>query len=233
MKIPNNRGRQASNEEAGLAISKTIGDIFTQNIKVLVLDEVTPNKVYHLAMQLSDIMKILLYEQGSTPATVLTFSLAGGTDHFGNFLVQLKQVSFEVSKNENLSYHLVNGLQILWTLSGKFLESLVMGKYLNSNYGQLVVKALGYDNAKDVVKKMQMIVLECLKQVNFLECGIISTSFAKSVLDILKSLSNLTKEVASIDSKSIKAVVDMGFSTQVARQALIATSSASVEMAME
>ena len=233
MKIPNSRGRQASNEEAGIAISKVMGEIFTQNIMVLNLDDVSYLKAYHLAMQLSDIMKILLYEQGSTPATVLTFSLAGGTEHFSNFLVQLKKVSFEVSKGKEFSYHLVNGLQILWNLSGKFLENLVMGKYLNSNYGQLVIKALGYESSKEVVKKMQLIVLDCLKQVNFLECGLISTSFAKSVLEILKSLSNLTKDTAVVDAKSIKAVVDMGFSAQVARQALAATGTASVEMAMD
>lgn len=233
MKIPSSRGRQASNEEAGLAISRVMGEIFTQNIKVLTLDEISFEKAYHLAMQLSDIMKILLYEQGSTPATVLTFSLAGGTEHFSNFLVQLKKVSFEVSKMEKMPYHLVNGLQILWNLSGKFLESLVMGKYLSSNYGQFVIKALGYENSKEVVKKMQLIVLDCLKKVNFLECGLISTSFGKSVLEILKSLSNLTKETGNIDSKAIKAVVDMGFSTHVARQALAATGTASVEMAMD
>ena len=179
-------------------------------------------------------MKILLYEQGSTPATVLTFSLAGGTEYFSNFLLKLKTVSLLVKNSPELNYHLVNGLQILWTLSGKFLENLVMGKYTYSSYGQLVIKALGFENSKDVMRKMQLIVLDCLKNVNYLECGALSTPFAKSVLEILKYACNLSvKDTGNIDSKAIKAVVDMGFSTQVARQALAAIGSGSVELAMD
>ena len=113
MKIPNSRGRHSSNEEAGLAISRAIGGIFTQSMKSLTFDDISYNRAYYLVMQLSDIMKILLYEQGSTPAIVLTFSLAGGTEFFSNFLLSLKNVSLMVKSSQELDYHLVNGLQIL------------------------------------------------------------------------------------------------------------------------
>ena len=233
MKIPNSRGRLSSSEEAGLAVSRTVGDIFAQTLKELNFDELNYNRAYHLALQLSDIMKILLYDQGSTAATFLSFSLAGGTDAFSNFLLQLKSVSLQVSRSSEMSFHLVNGLQILWSLSGKFLESLVLGKYTYSSYGQLVIKALGFDSSKEVIRKMKTIALDCLKKVNYLECGQFSTTFARSVLDVLKAASNFSKEQAPIDSKAIKSVVDMGFPPQIARRALEATGSTSVELAME
>ena len=109
-----------------------------------------------------------------------------------------------------------------------------MGKYTYSSYGQLVIKALGFESSKDVMRKMQLIVLDCLKTVNYLECGALSISFAKSVLEILKYACNLSsKDNGNIDAKAIKAVVDMGFSAQVARQALTAIGTASVELAMD
>lgn len=232
MKVPN-RTRQPSQEEAVLSICKTLGQIFTENLKVLNLENLNEQKVYHLCLQLSDIMKVLLYEQGSSPAIVLTFHIQGGTEIFTNFLIELKRISFELNANKQFSYHLANGLQILWHLSGKFLENLANGKYLTANYGQMVVKSMGFESSKEVMKKMQLVVLEILEKVNFLECGKISNYFTKSVIEILKVLCNFTKEKSPVDQKSVKALADMGFPAGVARQALLAIGSNSIEMAME
>ena len=232
MKIPN-RSRQVAQEEAMISVCNTLGSVFTDSMKVLSLAQMTEQRVYYLCLQLSDIMKVLLHEQGSSPAIVLTFHNQGGTDIFTKFLIELKEKSFELAKCEKLSQHLVNGLQILWHLSGKFLESLVNGKYLNTNYGQQVIKFLGIENSKEVMKKMQIAVLEILEKINFLECGKVSNYFAKSVIEIFKVLSNLTKEKPLIDPKSVKALTDMGFSAGVSRQALISIGSNSIELAME
>lgn len=233
MRIPNHRGRLSINEEAGMAISKAVGNILTQNVRALVFEACSYENTYTLAMQLSDIMNILLYEQGTTPALVLQFVLQGGTEAFADFLLQLKKHSYQVCNSMNLSYHIVNSLQILWTLSGKFLESLVLGKYINSNFGLSVVRNLGYNNTKEVLVKIQLIVLECLKKINYLESGGLSTNFAKSVLEVLKYVCNLAKDTAAVDPKTVKLLVDMGFNAQVARVALTETRSTDVEMAME
>ena len=232
MRIPN-RSRQAAQEEAMIAVCNTLGSVFTESMKVLHLAHLTEQRVYHLCLHLSDIMKVLLYEQGSSSAIVLTFHNQGGTEIFTRFLVELKEKSFELAQSDQLSQHLVNGLQILWHLSGKFLENLVNGKYLNTNYGQQVIKSLGIESSKEVMKKMQVTVLEILEKVNFLECGKVSNYFAKSVIEIFKVLSNMTKEKPVIDPKSVKALTDMGFSQSVSRQALLAIGSNSIELAME
>ncbi|OMJ79080.1 hypothetical protein SteCoe_20987 [Stentor coeruleus] len=237
MRIPS-RTRQIAQEEAALAISKSLGMIFTKLIEESF--ELITNKTfltyptaYHLALQISNIMRILLHEQSTTSVMILSFYQSGGVEIFSKFLIELKNTSFQVFDQGNFSYHLVNALQILWNLSGRFLVSLAAGKYSGSNYGQQVIKVLGFENAEKVMKKMQEVVLEVLEKVSFLECGILSTHFAKSVIEILKLVSNLTKDTPIVDAKGVKALVDMGFSPQVAKRALIATGTTSIEIAME
>lgn len=231
MRIPNSRGRNSSNEEAGIAVSKALGRILADNVKALKFDPFEYENIYSVAMKLSDIINVLLYEQGTTLALVLQFVLEGGAEAFSDFLSQLMHISFEVASLVKFSYHLANSLQILWTLSGKFLETLVLGKYINPNFGLSVVRTLGFNNTKDALKKIQMIVLDCLKKINYLECGVLSTNFAKSVLEIIKFVCNLNKDI--LDPKKVKTLMDMGFNAQTARLALTETRSASVEVAME
>lgn len=237
MRIPS-RTRQAAQEEAALAISKALGIIFTQLTEesLDLITQKTPltySTAYHLSLQISNIMRILLHEQSTTSVAILSFYQSGGVEAFSKFLIELKNMSFQVFEQGNYSYHLVNALQILWNLAGRFLESLAAGKYSGSNYGQQVIKALGVENAEKVMKKMQEVVLEVLEKVNFMECGVLSTHFAKSVIEILKLVSNLTKDTPTVDAKGVKALVDMGFSPQVAKRALIATGTTSIEIAME
>ncbi|OMJ87502.1 hypothetical protein SteCoe_10754 [Stentor coeruleus] len=237
MRIPS-RTRQAAQEEAALFITKTLGIIFTQLTEES-LNLITENTLltyqtaYHLALKISNIMRILLHEQSATSVTILSFYQSGGIETFSKFLIELKKISFQIFEQGNYNYHLVNALQILWNLVGRFLESLAAGKYSGSNYGQQVIKVLGAESAVKVMKKMQEVVLEVLEKVNFMECGVLSVHFAKSVIEILKLVSNLTKDIPTVDSKGVKALVDMGFSPQVAKRALIATGTTSIEIAME
>lgn len=107
------KGRVSIHEEAGLKISKTMGDVLADLIKLLNLDEPSQAKAYYFCLQLSDILKILLHDQGSSPSTILSFSQAGGTDHLIKFLIQLKDVSLSLYNQTDLPYDLVNSIQIL------------------------------------------------------------------------------------------------------------------------
>ena len=78
---------------------------------------------------------------------------------------------------------------------------------------------------------MQQIALDCISGLNYLECGIYSTAFAKSALEILKTFSDLGK--SNLDPMLLKTVVDMGFSEQSVVQAARATYSSDLEKLME
>ena len=107
------RGRQAISEDAGIKMSKTMGNILAYLIKLINSTSPDQSKAYYYCLQLSDILKILLQDQGSNPATILTFSQAGGTDHIFEFLVQLRDISRTLCGPEEKPYDLVNSLQIL------------------------------------------------------------------------------------------------------------------------
>ena len=66
------RGRQAISEEAN-KMSKNMGNILTYLIKIISIEVPEQSKAYYFCLQLSDILKILLQDQVSNPATILTF----------------------------------------------------------------------------------------------------------------------------------------------------------------
>ncbi|CAG9335559.1 unnamed protein product [Blepharisma stoltei] len=232
-RIPSTRGRQSVSEEVGVKISRVMGDILADLTSLLNLNNTDQAQAYYFCLQFSDILKILLHEQGSSPSTLWAFSQAGGLENIFKFVYQLKEISFKLYREEKLPYDLVNSLQILWNLSGKALEGLVSGKYAGSG-GSAVLKALNIDGPKEVVKKMQNSVFTCIKNLNFLECGIVSNAFAKSVLEVLKQLSDMSKEQApQVDNSTTTQLVEMGFPENVARQALLHTGASSIELAME
>jgi HECT-domain (ubiquitin-transferase)/Domain of Unknown Function (DUF913)/Ubiquitin binding region len=225
------RGRQAISEDSGIKISNTMGNILAKLIKIINLDKPNQSRAYYFCLQLSDILKILLQDQGSNPATILTFSIAGGTDHIYNFLVQLRKISKSLFNADEKPYDLVNSLQILWNLCGKSLESLAMGKFGSNSAANAVLRGLGYESPKEVNKKMQLIALDCITKLNYLECGIYSTAFAKSALEILKNFSDIGK--SNVDPGLIKSVVDMGFSEQEVTHAIKYTGSSDIEKVMD
>ena len=225
------RGRQAISEEAGIKMSKNMGNILTYLIKIISIEVPEQSKAYYFCLQLSDILKILLQDQVSNPATILTFYQSGGTDHIYSFLVQLRHISQNLLNSEEKPYDLVNSLQILWNLCGKFLECLATGKFGSTSTGNAVLRGLGYDTPKEVNRKMQIVALDCISRLNYLECGIYSTAFARSALEILKSFSDIEKP--NLDARLIKTMQDMGFSESALLQAARITNSSDSEKIME
>ena len=224
------RGRQGLKEEEGVKVSRTMGEVLTELIKVVKLENFDQAKAYHFCLQLSDILKILLHEQGCSLATIYCFSQAGGLQHLLEFITQLKDLSFEYCSRKDLPYDFVNSLQILWSLAGKCLEGLASGKYASGAASSLreVLRRLGAPSSKEIVKGIQNQVLELISQINYLECGIVSTTFAKSVMEVLKQLA--VKE--QVDPSSLQQVMEMGFPEHVARHAILNVGP-SVEMATE
>lgn len=225
------RGRLAITEDSGIKISKTMGGILAYLIKLINLDNPDQYKAYYYCLQLSDILKILLQDQNSNPATLYTFYLEGGTEHVYKFLLQLREISKSLINDEEKSYDLVNSMQILWNLCGRFLESLSMGRFSTTSAGVQVLRALGCESSKEINKKMQTLALEYLTGLNFLECGVYSTAFARSALEILKTFSDVGK--ASLDSDLIKNLTNMGFSEQSIIQASRATGSCEIDKIMD
>lgn len=209
-RMTSSRGRHPFLDKGGVKMSNTMGGILASLIKLINLDSQDQGKAYYFCLQLSDILKILLQDQHPNPTTIITFHHAGGSEHVYKFLLQLREVSSVLNDDKEKSYDLVNSLQILWNLCGKFLEVLAMGKYSMNSFVNGILKALGYESPKHVNKVMQDVAHEYLKGLNYLECGIYSTAFAKSTLDILKVFSNLDK--VEPDSDVIQSIVEMGFS---------------------
>lgn len=231
MRMTNPRGRHSIAEKSGVSMSHTMGNILAQLIKLIDLNEADQAKAYYFCLQLSDILKILLQDQHPNPSTIITFYKAGGSNHVFKFLKQLRRISEELSDDREKSYDLVNSLQILWNLCGKFLEVLAMGKYSSSTSSSAVLKELGYESPRQVNKIMQDLAHDYLQGLGNLECGIYSTAFAKSALDILKSFSDLDK--VELDPEVIQTVVMMGFSEQSVINAIKCSNTLDIAKIME
>lgn len=106
-----------------------------------------------------------------------------------------------------------------------------MGKFGATSTGTAVLRGLGCESPKDVNRKMQFIALNCITRLNYLECGVYSTAFAKSALEILKNFSDIGKN--NIDPVLIKTVMDMGFTESLVIQAIKAINSENVEKIMD
>jgi hypothetical protein len=225
--------RQPSNEDNILALSKAISRALASLASELNLPEPKTDRAYYLSLLLADIVKILLHEQSSC-LYVYAFVEGGGTDHFGSFLQQLMAVSQELSQRQPpLSFNLVNAVQILWSLSGKMLECLASCKYTVTPNSNACFRVYGADDHKDAVRKIKTLVLNIVSSLNFAECGRLSNVFMKSVLDVLLGMAELAKGPATVDTGTVKALTDMGFSSAQAQFAIMQVGASSVEMAMD
>ena len=59
----------------------------------LVLDSEEASQVFHLCLKLSDLLKILLHEQGAYLPVVYCFVEGGGVDNIASLISSLKGVS--------------------------------------------------------------------------------------------------------------------------------------------
>mmetsp|Transcript_8385 Transcript_8385/g.16642 ORF Transcript_8385/g.16642 Transcript_8385/m.16642 type:complete len:2837 (+) Transcript_8385:32-8542(+) len=225
--------RQAPSEDNIMALSKSISSSLAALASELTLPEPRTDRAYYLSLLLADIVKILLHEQSSC-LYVYAFVSAGGTQHFANFLQQLMAVSHELSqRTPPLSFNLVNAIQILWSLSGKMLECMAACKYTVTPNSNSCFRAYGASDHKDAVRKIKSFVLTTVENLNFFECGRLSSVFMKSVLDVLLGMAELVKEPTGVDSSAVRALTDMGFSQSQAQFAIMQVGASSVEMAME
>ena len=81
-----------------------------------------------------------------------------------------------------------------------------MGKFGNSNTGGSLLKLLGVGSAKEVTRQLQILAVSHIKRLNFLECGLFSPQFGKSVLEAIKQLGDLNKDT-SLDQNAVSKVV--------------------------
>jgi hypothetical protein len=229
IRMTNPRGKFMKNERSGVMISNTMGCILAQLIKLIDLQMPDQGQAYYFCLQLSDILKILLQDQHPNLSTIITFHSAGGSEHVRKFLMQLRRISADLSDEKEKSYDLVNSLQILWNLCGKFLEVLAMGKTSTPN--PAVLKDLGFVDTREVHRVMQEFAYELLKELNFLHCGVFSTAFAKSALDILKAFSDIDK--VEVDKEVVRTVAGMGFPEAKVETAIKVTNSVDISKILD
>ena len=66
-----------------------------------------------------------------------------------------------------------------------------------------------------------MLVLTSASKLNFLEIGQVSTSFTKSIIELLKTLSEQKKPSTDVDKAAVLYLKEMGFPEPAARRALL------------
>ena len=233
IKIPNRSGRQESSLDYYVIMGKTIGQILIDPIKSINFSVFSHSTGYYYSLLLSDLIKIMYNEQIPSPLFLLGFIQEEGISHFTALLSDLQAYSKSLNSSFPQDFHLVNSVQIIWSLCGRLLENFISEKFNNYNLGSIILKPFGFSTSKEVGKKMKEIVAHCLNTVGYLDPGVYSTNFAKSVLAILKYLTSCNKEVTVVDPQCLNMLVSMGFSRQVAKQALVAVRRNSVETATE
>ena len=234
VKVPSNRVKPESIIEYCLNIGRAMGQILVGSFKSIVFDlNLNDKDFYFSCLLVSDIVKLIYSEQFQSTLCLLGFVTEDGQTVLASFINNLQEYSQHMKTITNLPFHLVNSLQILWSLTGKLLENFISEKYSNHNLAYHILKAFGYNSNKDFAKKMKELVVCSLKVVHYLDSGQFSLPFAKSVLAILRVLTSRPKEVSTVDPSCLSMLTSMGFSASVARQALIAVRRNSVETATE
>lgn len=147
-------------------------------------------------------------------------------------VISLKDFSQLQFCNSELPFDQAHYLQILWSLCGKFYEGVVAGKYGENLAGLLILKEMGIENGKEVAKRIRATVLEHMASVNFLDCLALSSSFAGSMLELLKQLATL-KEQTFVDPHIVATIVEMGFPQHAVRQAILKVAAPDVEVITE
>lgn len=233
VKVPNNRGKQELTLEYCLSIGKIMGQILIDSLKSMNFSSFTHTTGYYYSLLLSDFIKIMYNEQNPSSLFLLGFILEDGISSLITLLTDLQSYSQSLSPSFPHDFHLINSVQILWSLCGRLLENFISEKFSNFNLGSNILKLFGYSSSKDVVRKMKEIVVQCLNAVGYMDPGVFSCGFAKSVLAILKYLTSCNKDISVVDPQCLNMLVNMGFNRQVARQALISVRRNSVETATE
>ena len=219
IKLPSAKSGQNLSDEECTKVSNTVGKILNDMLQVMDLQNIDQGRAYHLCLHFSEILKMLMY---SFPPTILAFSNQGGLESIKNFLMALKELSFQLHKEQELPYDLVNCLQILWKLGGECLKNLGNGQYALSNYPVTTrtLKHMGVENSKEVVRIVQTQVVSTIEQLGYLECGLVSTIFIKSVLEIFKNLDY--KKDSNVDSQNLQRLIEeVGLDEHSARNALV------------
>ena len=234
VKVPSNRVKPESIIEYCLNIGRAMGQILAGSFKSIVFDaNLTDKDFYFYCLLVSDVVKLIYSEQFQSTLCLLGFVIEDGQNVLAGFISNLQEHSKHVKAMPSCPFHLVNSMQILWSLSGKLLENFISEKYSNHNLAYHILKAFGYHSNKDFAKKMKELVVSSLKEVHYLDSGQFSLPFAKSVLAVLRVLTSRPKEASTVDPSCLSMLTSMGFSASVARQALIAVRRNSVETATE
>lgn len=96
-----------------------------------------------------------------------------------------------------------------------------------------ILKAMGFDDAKEVARNIHKGILENLQKIDIVNCSTLSNTFVRSILEVYNVMLMSLRESNQVDENSVIQLVEMGFSPQQAHNALLHVGASSVEMAME